>query len=112
MEQLTAVRLHLCPFPRGAAETRVAPCYVVVCVIVLAVWHAGRRGLIRSPRPVVAYVWERMELWNALGTYATTYALALYIAVNTGFLHYSRRSSRSTMGQNGCSEVAQSADVV
>jgi hypothetical protein len=40
---------------------RVALTYAAVWVIALAAWQAGRPELIRSPRLVLAHVWEAME---------------------------------------------------
>jgi transposase len=45
-----------------AVETRVALTYAAVWVIALAAWQAGRPDLIRSPRLVLAHVWEGREL--------------------------------------------------
>jgi hypothetical protein len=36
--------------------------YAVVWVIALAAWQAWRPDLIRSPRLVLAHVWEGMEM--------------------------------------------------
>src|SRR5258706_571299 len=49
-------------FGWSAVETRVALTYAAVWVIALAAWQAGRPDLIRSPRLVLAPVWEGMEL--------------------------------------------------
>jgi transposase len=46
----------------SAVETRVALTYAAVWVIALAAWQAGRPELIRSPRLVLAHVWEGVEL--------------------------------------------------
>jgi hypothetical protein len=46
----------------SAVETRVALTYAAVWMIALAAWQAGRPELIRSPRLVLAHVWEGMEL--------------------------------------------------
>jgi hypothetical protein len=46
----------------SAVETRVALTYAAVWVIALAAWQAGRHDLIRSPRLVLAHVWEGLEL--------------------------------------------------
>jgi hypothetical protein len=46
----------------SAVETRVALTYAAVWVIALAAWQAGRPALIRSPRLVLAHVWEGVEL--------------------------------------------------
>jgi hypothetical protein len=46
----------------SAVETRVALTYAAVWVIALAAWQAGRHDLIRSPRVVLAHVWEGLEL--------------------------------------------------
>ena len=48
-------------FGWSAVETRVALTYAAVWVIALAAWQAGRPELIRSPRLVLAHVWEGME---------------------------------------------------
>jgi transposase len=48
-------------FGWSAVETRVALTYAAVWVIALAAWQAGRPALIRSPRLVLAHVWEGME---------------------------------------------------
>ena len=48
-------------FGWSAVETRVALTYAAVWVIALAAWQAGRSGLIRSPRLVLAHVWEGVE---------------------------------------------------
>jgi transposase len=45
-------------FGWSAVETRVALTYASVWVIALAAWQAGRPELIRSPRLVLAHVWE------------------------------------------------------
>ena len=45
----------------SAVETRVALTYAGVWVIALAAWQAGRPELIRSPRLVLAHVWEGVE---------------------------------------------------
>ena len=45
----------------SAVETRVALTYAAVWVIALAAWQAGRPDRIRSPRLVLAHVWEAME---------------------------------------------------
>jgi hypothetical protein len=58
------VFFHLqCPPVLGwsAVETRVALAYAAVWVIALAAWQAGRPDLIRSPRLVLAHVWEGIE---------------------------------------------------
>jgi hypothetical protein len=44
-----------------AVETRVALTYAAIWVIALAAWQAGRPDLIRSPRLVLAHVWEGLE---------------------------------------------------
>ena len=49
-------------FGWSAVETRVALTYAAVWVIALAAWQASRHELIRSPRLVLAHVWEGMEL--------------------------------------------------
>jgi hypothetical protein len=49
-------------FGWSAVETRVALTYAAVWVIALAAWQAGRPDLIRSPRLVLAHVWEGLEL--------------------------------------------------
>jgi hypothetical protein len=48
-------------FGWSAVETRVALTYAAVWVIALAAWQAGRPDLIRSPRLVLARVWEGVE---------------------------------------------------
>lgn len=49
-------------FGWSAVETQVALTYAAVWVIALAAWQTGRPDLIRSPRLVLAHVWEGMEL--------------------------------------------------
>jgi transposase len=49
-------------FGWSAVETRAALTYAAVWVIALAAWQAGRPDLIRSPRLVLAHVWEGMDL--------------------------------------------------
>jgi hypothetical protein len=46
----------------SAVVSRVALTYAAVWVIALAAWQAGRPDLIRSPRLVLAHVWEGVEL--------------------------------------------------
>ncbi len=46
----------------SAVETRVALTYAAVWVVAIAAWQAGRPDLIRSPRLVLAHVWEGVEL--------------------------------------------------
>ena len=46
----------------SAVESRIALTYAAVWVIALAAWQAGRPDLIRSPRLVLAHVWEGVEL--------------------------------------------------
>jgi transposase len=46
----------------SAVETRVALTYAAVWVIALAAWQHGRPTFIRSPRLVLAHVWEGVEL--------------------------------------------------
>jgi transposase len=48
-------------FGWSAVETQVALTYAAVWVVALAAWQAGRPDLIRSPRLVLAHVWEGME---------------------------------------------------
>jgi transposase len=48
-------------FGWSAVEMRVALTYAAVWVIALAAWQAGRPGLMRSPRLVLAHVWEGVE---------------------------------------------------
>ena len=48
-------------FGWSAVEMRVALTYAAVWVIALAAWQAGRPDLIRSPRLVLAHVWEAVE---------------------------------------------------
>jgi transposase len=45
-------------FGWSAVETRVGLTYAAVWVIALAAWQAGRSELMRSPRLVLAHVWE------------------------------------------------------
>jgi transposase len=49
-------------FGWSAVETRVALTYAAVWVVALAAWQAGRPDLIRSPRLVLAHVWEGLEV--------------------------------------------------
>jgi transposase len=49
-------------FGWSTIETRVALTYAAVWVIALAAYQAGRPDLIRSPRLVLAHVWEGVEL--------------------------------------------------
>jgi transposase len=49
-------------FGWSAVETQVALAYASVWVIALAAWQAGRPELMRSPRLVLAHVWEGMTL--------------------------------------------------
>ncbi len=49
-------------FGWSAVETRAALTYAAVWVIALVAWQAGRPELIRSPRLVLAHVWEGMEM--------------------------------------------------
>src|SRR5262249_50392240 len=49
-------------FGWSAVETRVPLPYAAVWVIALAAWQSGRPDLIRSPRLVLAHVWEGVEL--------------------------------------------------
>jgi hypothetical protein len=46
----------------SAVETRVALTYAAAWVIALAAWQVRRPELIRSPRLVLAHVWEGMEM--------------------------------------------------
>jgi hypothetical protein len=46
----------------STVEIRVALTYAAVWVIALSAWKAGRPDLIRSPRLVLAHVWEGVEL--------------------------------------------------
>ena len=48
-------------FGWSAVETRVTLTYAAVWIIALAAWQAGRPDLIRSPRLVLAHVWEGVE---------------------------------------------------
>ncbi len=48
-------------FGWSAVEARVALTSAAVWVIALAAWQAGRPERIRSPRLVLAHVWEGME---------------------------------------------------
>ncbi len=49
-------------FGWSAVETRVALTSAAVWVVALAAWQEGRPNLIRSPRLVLAHVWEGMEI--------------------------------------------------
>jgi transposase len=49
-------------FGWSAVETRVALTSAAVWVIALAAWQAARPDLIRSPRLVLAHVWEGVEV--------------------------------------------------
>ncbi len=49
-------------FGWSAVETRVALTYAAVWVIALSTWQAGRPDLLRSPRLVLAHVWEGVEV--------------------------------------------------
>jgi len=60
----------------SAIETRVALTYAAVWVIALAAWQAGRPNLIRSPRLVLAHVWEGMDVWSPLGYTTRTPAVS------------------------------------
>ena len=51
-------------FGWSAVETRVALTYAAVWVIALAAWQARRPELIRSPRLVLAHIWEGVEWGN------------------------------------------------
>ncbi len=53
-------------FGWSALETRVALTYAAVWVVALAAWQEGRPNLIRSPRLVLAHVWEGIEICNIL----------------------------------------------
>ncbi len=56
---LICFRLQRPPvFGWSAVETRVAPTYAAVWVIAIAACQAGRPDFIRSPRLVLAHVWE------------------------------------------------------
>jgi transposase len=46
----------------SAVETRVALTYAAIWIVALSTWQAGRPDLIRSPRLVLAHVWEEVEL--------------------------------------------------
>jgi hypothetical protein len=48
-------------FGWSAVETRVALTYAAGWVIALAAYQAGRQSFIRSPRLVLAHVWDEME---------------------------------------------------
>jgi hypothetical protein len=48
-------------FGWSAVETCMALTYGAVWVIALAAWQAQRPDLIRSPRLVLAHVWEGVE---------------------------------------------------
>ena len=60
-------------FGWSAVETRVALTYAAVWVIALAAWQADHPELIRSPRLVLAHVWEgwRVETPSKLSVRAT-----------------------------------------
>lgn len=49
-------------FGWSAVETRVALTYATAWVIALAASQAGRPDLIRSPRLVLAHIWEGVEV--------------------------------------------------
>jgi Transposase DDE domain len=49
-------------FGWSAVVTRMALTYAAVWVIALVAWQAGRPDFIRSPRHVLAHVWEGVEL--------------------------------------------------
>ncbi len=49
-------------FGWSAVETRVSLTYAAVWVVALTAWQEGRPNLIRSPRLVLAHVWEGMEI--------------------------------------------------
>jgi transposase len=49
-------------FGWSAVETRAALTYAAVWVIALAAWQAGRPEFMRSPRLVLAHVWEGVEI--------------------------------------------------
>lgn len=60
---LVFFRLQRLPvFGWSAVETRIALTYAAVWVIALSAWQAGRPDLIRSPRLVLAHVWEGVEV--------------------------------------------------
>ena len=46
---------------------QVALTYTASIVVALAAWHAHRPDLIRSPKRVLAHLWEDSQLYNALG---------------------------------------------
>jgi transposase len=48
-------------FGWSTVETRVALTYAAVWVIAIAAWQAGRPEFIRSPRLVLAHIWEGVE---------------------------------------------------
>jgi transposase len=59
---LVFLRLQRPPiFGWSALETRVALTYAAIWVVALAAWQEGRPDLIRSPRLVLAHVWEGVE---------------------------------------------------
>ncbi|HEV2457604.1 MAG TPA: transposase [Ktedonobacterales bacterium] len=49
-------------FGWSTVETRVALTYAAVWIIALTAWQAGRPDRIRSPRLVLAHVWEGTEM--------------------------------------------------
>jgi hypothetical protein len=49
-------------FGWSAVEMRVALAYAAVWVVALAAWQEGHPNLIRSPRLVLAHVWEGVEI--------------------------------------------------
>jgi transposase len=52
----------------SAIASQVALTYTASIVVALVAQQAGRPDLIRSPKRVLAHLWEKSELWNALFT--------------------------------------------
>ena len=60
-------RLQRPPFSGWSAiVSQVALTYTVTIVVALAAWQANRPDLIRSPKRVLAHLWEGSELGSAL----------------------------------------------
>jgi transposase len=65
-------RLQRPPYSGWSSIVRqVALTYTASLVVGLAAWHAHRPDLIRSPKRVLAHLWEDSQLWNALFTHKT-----------------------------------------